>query len=42
MQELMIDMFYPVGSVYISADKNKTKYDPCRAMIATRFTIHRR
>ena len=23
----MIDMFYPVGSVYISADKDKTKAD---------------
>lgn len=25
--QAMIDMFYPVGSVYISADKNKTKAD---------------
>lgn len=23
----MVDMFYPIGSVYISADKNKTKAD---------------
>lgn len=25
--QTMIDMFYPVGSVYISADKTKTKAD---------------
>lgn len=25
--QAMIDIFYPVGSVYISADKNKTKAD---------------
>ena len=25
--QAMIDMFYPVGSVYISADKSKTKAD---------------
>ena len=25
--QAMIDLFYPVGSVYISADKNKTKAD---------------
>ena len=25
--QAMVDMFYPVGSVYISADKNKTKAD---------------
>lgn len=25
--ESMVDMFYPVGSVYISADKSKTKAD---------------
>lgn len=23
----MIDFFYPIGSVYVSADKNKTKAD---------------
>lgn len=25
--QAMIDMFYPIGSVYMSADKNKTKAD---------------
>ena len=25
--QAMVDMFYPVGSVYMSADKNKTKAD---------------
>ena len=25
--QAMIDMFYPVGSVYVSADKTKTKAD---------------
>ena len=25
--QAMVDMFYPIGSVYISADKSKTKAD---------------